>query len=208
MGMDVYVSGELIIPANKVTEARDLFLKMLAEGSKSVFADQPWSGKWHREPWTPDDPCVTPEEFVSVLEDKFDRFGVELEASGDLTFGMSNSTRHEEEDLWIFEALAPVIDDGEFCMEGEGYHWKWVVENGELSEHEANTVFDHDENAVPTIAKIVTLIYPDGKPIGSAGHELGLGEYELVIEEIENLLRETGYGPQAGKTELERMADV
>lgn len=209
MGMDVYVSGELTIPANKVTEARDLFLKVLAEGQKNTFMDEEWSNrKWDREPWTPDKPCVTPEEFVLVIEGRLDRFGVQLMDDGRVIFFMGDSCRHEEEDQWVFATLAPYIDDGEFCMEGDGYHWKWMIVDGELSEHEATTVFDHDANAVPTIEKIVALIYPNGRPVGSIGNELGRGEYELVLEEIENLLRETGYGPQAGKDELERLAVI
>jgi hypothetical protein len=136
--MDVYVDGELTISATKVIEARDLFLKVLAEGEKDLFLDKEWlKQKWTREPWVPDEdnPVETPEEFVLLLEDKFDRFGVDLEDNGSLTFGMNDSCRHEEYDQWIFIALEDVINDGEFCFSGDGYHWKWVVKDGVLSEH-------------------------------------------------------------------------
>lgn len=211
MGMDVYVDGELTISATKVVEARDLFLKVLAEGEKDFFLDKEWlKQKWIREPWVPDedDPVETPEEFVLLLEEKFDRFGVDLEDNGSLTFGMGDSCRHEEYDQWIFVALEDVINDGEFCFSSDGCQWKWVIESGVLSESSGETVYDHDEKAAPTIDKIVALIYPNDEPIGSVGNELGRGEYELVIEQIENLLRETGYGPQAGMNELERLAEV
>ena len=210
MGMDVYADGELTIPATKVAEARDLFLKVLAEGEKNLFLDPKWlKQRWIREPWAPDedDPVETPEEFVLLLEEKFDRFGVGLEDDGRLTFCLGGSCRHEENDQWIFVALEDLIDDGEFCFSGDGYQWKWVVEGGVLSESSGETVYDHDEKAVPTIEKIVTLVYPDGlegKPITSMPD----ADLEWVVGMIENLLRESGYGPQAGKNELDRLAEV
>ena len=51
------------------------------------------------------------------------------------------------------------------------------------------------------------MIYPhDGKPLSATCDDPNM--FNLVINNIENLLRVTGYGPQAGKNELDRLSEV
>lgn len=205
MGMDVFINGELTIQASKVLEAGKLLLEAIYtrnSGCGDYGADVAEDDAHRYHEWV-----KTPKGIGALLEDKMESFDVSLEDDGSLTFGVEFSTRHEEYDQWVFEALAPVIDDGEFCMSGDDYHWKWVIENGELSESHGETVYDHDSKAAPLIEKVVALIYPEGlkgKPIAS----LDTPDYEWVVSMIENLLRETGYGPQAGMNELERLANL
>ena len=202
MGMDVYIDGELTIPASKVLEARDLFLKVLAKGGCNYAHND--------EPWTPGehDTYETPKEIVGLIKGKLERFGIELCDDGSIEFRLEDSsTRHEEYDQWIFEILAPVIEDGQFSMSGDEYHWMWVIEGGEFSESHGEIVYDHDSKATPTIEKIIEMIYPhDGKPLSATCDDPNM--FNLVINNIENLLRETGYGPQAGKNELDRLSEV
>jgi len=204
MGMDVYIEGELTIPASKVLKARDLLLAALAKPN--------W-GYGQNEPWTPGEHDIyeTPEEIVGLIEGRLERIGIELCDDNSIEFGLEDSTRHEEYDQWLFEALAPVIDDGVFYLSGDEYRWIWEIKNGKFREINGEMIFDHDEKAVPTIAKIISLVYCEGKPLSTCYPQdevMRMDALERAIYEIENLLRETGYGPQAGKNELDRLAEV
>lgn len=66
-------------------------------------------------------------------------------------------------------------------------------------------VYGIDAKAPDVIDEIVKLLYLDGKPITS---ELHGSDASGTLDAIENLIREAGFGPQAGLTELERMAAV
>jgi len=91
----------------------------------------------------------------------------------------------------------------------------WEIKDGKFREVSAEMIYDHDENAVPTIEKLIGIIYPAGKPASADAYYAGgcivSSEHSAclsLIEEIENLLRETSYGPQAGMNELDRLAEV
>ena len=197
MGTDVYIDGELTIPEDKVLAAGKLLLQAISDEDEVDLVDL--DPEDHQK-------ILTPKGILTLLNERMRSFEVELRPGHGLVFGVDDSTRREEEDRWVFEGLAPLFDDGEFYMSAEDYKWMWEIEDGVFSEISAESVYGHDENAVPTIEKLVAIIYPNGKPIGSPGNELGRGEYEQIIEQIENLLRETGYGPQAGMNGLERLA--
>lgn len=208
--MDVCIEGELTIPATKVLEAGKLLLEAISEKAELVPACIP--PKYVKQ-------IETPKGILELLEESFERFEVVLETNGSLTFSMEDCCRHEEYDQWIFEALAPVIDDGEFCMSGDEYQWKWMIEGGELSESSGEMIFDHDSKAVPLIEELVALVYPEhlkGLPFAADPdhrdscdcQSYSQTAYSDLVDRIENLLRVTGYGPQAGKTELDRLAEV
>jgi len=201
MGVDVYINGELTIPADKVMEAGTLLLKALVE--KKVDLHE------HDDPDDPDT-FETPKKVASLIEAHLGRFKVELDDVGNIIFYQHDSVRHEDEDWWIFEALAPVIGDGEFYMQGDDSRWRWVVENGALSEDFGETLYGQDVEAVTLAQKIIDIVYPPhlgGRPV-TAVYDVADGEYEAIVEKIENTIRESGFGPQAGKTELDRLAEV
>jgi hypothetical protein len=198
MGMNVFIDGELVIQSDKVLEAGKLLLQAIAgkdeldpEYLPSCYAQK----------------IKTPKGIVGILEKKMEAFQVHLEPDGRLTFGLEDSTRREEQDQWIFEALAPAFDDGSFHMSADDSLWLWDIKDGEFSVICGEIVYDHDDKAVPTITKILGLIYRDGKPLSSILN-WGSPEFEEVMNKIETLLRETGYGPQAGMSELERLSEV
>ena len=75
--------------------------------------------------------------------------------------------------------------------------------------------YGNDVRAPNILNAIIKVIYPDGKPVSAsedcAGGCIVSPEHSAclsLIEEIENLIREGGFGPQVGKNELERLADV
>jgi len=197
MGMDVYIDGELTIPAAKVPEAGKLLLA--ATAATSAYDDEEIA-----------EIGVTVFKLVEFLLESIE---VEQGDDGSLMFGLEYSCRRYDDDQWIFEALAPVIDDGEFQMSGDEYRWMWEIKGGEFREVTAELVYDHDGRAEPLIEKLVELMYPEhlnGNPItlSPEGFSGKVAEFEAVLWKIENLLRETGYGPQAGKNELDRLAEV
>jgi hypothetical protein len=195
MGMDVYVDGTLTIPSSKVLEAGQLLLAAVLERDAIPEGQE----KTHQAY----EGVKTPEGVLKLIERKLERFGVTLENDGSLEFGMDDSCRHEEYDQWLFEALAPAFADGEFYMSGDDYRWKWVIEDGEFYEQTGETLYDYDREATPTIEKLVVIIYPNGKPITATPCDPA-----YVLAKVENLLREAGYGPQAGMNELDRLAQV
>jgi len=206
MGMDVYIDGELTIPASKLTEARDLLLATMATPHGYANTQDPWVPGPH-------DTFETPEQIFGLIEGRLERIGAEQESDGSIVFGLEDSTRHEDYDEWLFEALAPAFEDGEFYLRGDEYHWKWVIEDGEFGTVDGQITFSHDENAVPTINALIELMYPEhlkGNPItlSPEGFSGKVAEFEEVLWKIENLLREGGYGPQAGKNELDRLAEI
>jgi hypothetical protein len=187
MGMDVYIDGELTVPAAKVPEAGNRLLAAAAEKVDAPDLDEEEIGG----------------DVFKLAEALLNRLEVTKESNGDLTFGLEDSCRHEEDDQWIIEALAPVMEDGAFYMSADDYRWQWQIESGEFSEVSGEIIYDHDSKAVPTINKIIELMYPGGKPLQVEGSDA-----VSTLYEIENLLRETGYGPQAGMAELDRLAEV
>jgi hypothetical protein len=186
MGMDVYIDGELTVPAAKLPEAKKLLLAAIVTEKGGEIVEDP-DGI----------------DFLTLAEQMLESFGVQKEDNGDITFGVEYSIRREEYDQWIFEALAPVIDDGEFYMSGDDYKWKWMVKDGEFGQADGEIVYDRNTRLEPTIEKIIELMYPGGKPLQAEGSDA-----ISTLNEIENLLRENGFGPQAGMTELDRMAEV
>jgi len=204
MGTDVYIDGELTIPESKVLEAGTLLLEAI--GHQDELAPEYLPPDYHQK-------ILTPDGILGLLNERMTAFEVELRPAFGLVFGVDDCTRREDEDQWVFKALAPAFDNGELYMSADDYKWMWVIENGEFREVNAETVYDHDENAVPTIEKLVALIYPaalGGRPITAVPPEERLPESDDsdALFLIENLLRMNGYGPQAGMSELDRLAEV
>ena len=118
--------------------------------------------------------------------------------------------RQVDNDQWIFAAMAPHMD-GSISFNGEdGHEWRWDFVGGKLEEIQSGRVFGVDMEAPSVIQKIVSLIYPehlDGRPI-TTHWDYADPEYEALMIKIEELLRGNGFGPQAGKSELDRLAEA
>jgi len=104
------------------------------------------------------------------------------------------------------------------CIEFHGEddnRWRWEITNGKFDEVQSDVIFGNDINAPEVVEKLIKLIYytedprrhQPGQPITSF-FDFNDPNYEKIVDKIEGILRESGFGPQAGKTELERLADV
>lgn len=204
MGTDVWANGEFTIKLERLGEALPVILQGVADkyGHENIEAFTE-----HEEPLT--DPDDDP---AGYLGDLMELTFVEVDDNtGDMVFSLSeDGFRGEDDERWLFELAAPFCegDSAIWLADGDDNKWKWAIVKGKLEEVGSDTVYGDDANAPELVGKIVEIIYPNGKPIGSPGNELGRGEYELVIDRIENLLREGGFGPQAGMNGLERLAEA
>lgn len=204
MGYDIWADGQFQVEKSKRDEALAAIRKAIAENPNARQAN-------YKSKFDENDP-------ISSIDLYFLSGHFEETEDGHLVlhFG-DDSTRHEEYDKWLFEAAAPFCDPAdEIQFKGEdGYQWAWRIEGGKLIEVCSGTVWGKDIEAPEVLQKIIELVYPGGKPASSlpdydAGQIMDSGHSACLslIEAIESLLREHGFGPQAGMNELERMADV
>lgn len=211
MGYDVYGGGEMMLGTERVAEAS----KALHDGLLSHTGVIGWSGR--TEPHAPTDDSAT---LVEHLNEYLQGFCIYYTDGGDhiAIQAPDDSFRGLDDVENIFNLLAPFFDehsDG-FSWEGEdGYKWRWEIDKGKLLILNSEVVYGSDINAPFVVSKIIELVYPGGKPASSlpdydAGQIMDSGHSACLslIEAIESLLREHGFGPQAGMNELERMADV
>jgi len=210
MGYDIYASGMWMVPAEKAAQAIQAMLLAVAEkdGYSSV---EDWISTEEPVP----NPLEEPHDYIS---DRLVNSVVGETDSGELTLEFNDdSFRHQGDDEELWEAAAPFCAEGgsvEFTGE-DNHRWAWTVLRGKLAVLDSETFFGNDTNAPATIGKLVEMLYPDGKPASTlpeydAGHIMDKGHSRCLslLESIETLLREGGFGPQAGMNELERMADV
>lgn len=206
MGYDVWATGEWEIPADK----GEAFAKALLE----ACAEKDGYGSY-QEFYDAEQPIPDPGESPSAYFDsRFDE-NVIVEGFDDGSYKLAfadDSVRNTDYDQWIFVAAAPFADDEDtIYFSGEDdYKWTWVARGGKLVEEDSETVYGQDMHAPAAVQKIIEVIYPehmDGKPV-TAFFDYGDLEYMEVVQKIENIIREAGFGPQAGKSELERLADV
>lgn len=201
MGYDIWAGGEFEVPADKVSSAVKPLLQAAADkqGYPDIVSlakeEQPNNSPFS-EPW-------------DFLDDMLENATLELCEDGclNLTF-TDDSFRHEDYDQWLFEAIAPFCNPEcsiEFNGE-DGYKWMWEIQNGKIVEVGSETMFGLDTEAPGLVNKIIDLVYEGGLPVTSG--DLSKAELEDILDKIETIIRETGFGPQAGKSELERLADV
>lgn len=205
MGYDIWPDGEWTISAEKADEALQAVLLRAAKNDGYSTIDS-WIEK--EEP----DPCprTEPIDYINNRTD-YDELII-VNNGGELSVGFADEhIRHVEERQWLFEAVAPYAEpDSHIHFEGEDrYRWTWEVENGKFVENGSEVVYGKNVNAPACVEKLVDVIYPehmDGKPVTAFFDSAD--DYIGVVRLIENIIREAGFGPQAGKTELERLADV
>jgi len=195
MGYDVRIEGWLGIPAEKVEEA-----------AKALYDAAGTLGKWNAE--AAEAAVCSDLGLEAAVNDglsdgcffvrpDFDNGSVGIEGNDDYV-------RREEEDEWIFEALAPFIDDGALELHGEdGNQWLYRIKGGTFASVHGEVVYGIDAQAPEVLEKIIGLLYSDGKPVCLEGSD-AIG----TLDAIENIIREAGFGPQAGLSELDRMAAV
>lgn len=202
MGYDISVSGEWDVDEKRERDAINAMLLACAKHD----------GCTHITDWMiQEEPLLDPEDRDSCLEyldRRLERAGLDYsdDPGFSLHFDTGGYVRNVEEDEWLFKAVAPHVDASTSAIyfEGEdGYKWKWEVENGEFVEQEGKTVYGLEARAPEVLDKIIEVIYPDGKFDPDWGGDM-LGALTL----IERAIRLNGFGPQAGMTELDRLASV
>lgn len=199
MGYDIWADGQFQIEKDKRDEALAAIRKAIDEKADARQVT-------YKSKMNPNDP-------ISAIDLYFQSGHFEEAEDGTLVlhFG-DDSTRHEEWDRWLFEAAAPFCDPSDqIQFKGEdGYQWAWEIENGKLIEVGSETVWGNDVQAPAVVQKIVEILYPEGKPLSAIPGDpvTRAAVLELAIANVETVLRDNGFGPQAGMSELERMADV
>jgi hypothetical protein len=195
MGYDVWVESEACILPDKIEDAARA-LWGAARESGILGEDTPV--------------YTTAEDLTDAINENLSEyiFMVELRDDGTLFIDSnSDAVRHEEDDQWILEAMGPYVT-GHINFKGEdGNQWRWEFSEKGLKEVYGEVVFGDDIKAPEILGKIIKVIYPenlDGKPITS----IDTPDYEWVVGMVENIIREGGFGPQAGMTELERLAEI
>lgn len=143
-------------------------------------------------------------------------FTAKVEGKGILIAPDDETSRDLNEISWVFDALAPFVLPCPSCNKGvskeailwftgeDEDYWRWRFSNGKVIEEGSDIVYGDDIKSPEAIRAVVDLVYPDGRPASS----LTGVNYEELVQRIENVIRDNGFGPQAGKTELERLADV
>ena len=180
MGYDVWINGEVTIPADKVEAALAAVRRMAAEEDGD-------------------------EENTESFEDLIERLGHEhfeaaKQPNGDYIIGpYEDNHRNEEEAEDLFDTLAPFIPGGSFTFEGEdGEEWSWDFVKGELKYDSAAQVWGDDQNKIAAFDEILGVLYPEGKvrtkfPKGT-------------LDKLATIIRKAGFGPFAGLSDLEALA--
>lgn len=196
MGYDVWVDGELTILTGYTSEAADTLRAAIAE-REDVTEGAILEG------------FTSTPTLCQLLKQSLGRFEACEDVNGNVELYVEDSIRSEEEDEWIFRALAPYIEDGAFYFRGDDdYRWRWRIKGGAFFEEGSDTIYGSDVNAPAALKEVVGLVYPphlDGLPV-TASYDTADPEYEIVVRKIEELLRIKGFGPQAGMSDLERLA--
>ena len=203
MGYDVTADGDFTLRDGTWKEAREAILLACAERDGYSVIDE-----WIEEEGPDPNPMwgANYEGFVAYIDKLLEQFVVgQNDEHGIFFIAPEDRFRNEEEDMWLFKAAAPFCTpESSIHFEGEdGCQWRWDVVNGAFEEVQGDTVFGQDIEAPAILEKIVELLYRDGKPLCLEGSD-AIG----TLDAIENLVREGGFGPQAGLSELDRLADV
>lgn len=201
MGYDVYANGEWTVKADKIEGFKLALLKQSAEKDGYESVDE-WAE-------AEDFICDPRTEFVGWCQDRFDESLCVYITDEDISISFCDDSMRDVEDYrWVFELAAPFAEEGD-CIgfQGDdGYKWSWDVVRGKFEEMDSAVVYGPDVNAPDTIQKIVELVYPEGRPV--TADALEAFQWEQIVVKIEDLLREAGFGPQAGMNELDRLAQV
>jgi len=206
MGYDVRITGSLTLPADKVEVA-----------ARALFAAAVELKKWGKGDLAAATPTAEglKEAVNEGLSERVLYFR-DVDDGSMYLEGDEDYVRREEEDEWILKALAPFLDDGELELEGgDGNRWLYRIKGGKFENVYGTTVYGIDAKAPEILAEIIKVLYPNGKPLSASedcnGGQIVSAEHSAclsTLEELEDLIRNGGFGPQAGMSELDRMANV
>jgi hypothetical protein len=229
MGYDVWAYGEFTIKADQLKKAIPAIVKVIRDKLPIIYENifevitPVFSHSNEITPRISATLKLVPQLIESALDERyscsigdlsantFDDLGnLSIEASGD-------PARDPDDEIWFFDAIAPFCEPNsliEFRGEDD-FRWRWEIVNSKFEEVGSEVIFGNDVNAPGVVEKIIKSIYHSGdtrqdkpgQPI-TAFFDSNDPKYEDVVEKIESILRESGFGPQAGKTELERLAEV
>lgn len=207
MGYDIYASGDWTIPSERVADAMRAILEAKAEELEHESVDE-----WLKDSKLPDPRGLTLEDF-SKWADKHgltENVIIATHEGSDLLclhFPDDNFRRYDEDD-WLFRAVASFAHpDSIIYFSGEdACKWRYVIANGKLSEESGDTVYGTDANAPAVLNNLINLLYEDGKPVSTK--KLKKSDLVDLLSRMEDVVREAGFGPQAGKDELQRLAEV
>jgi hypothetical protein len=197
MGCDI-ACHDCLIPADKIEAAASALWEACGDG---------WAIGFDTES----------ERFTSAadIDDALDNYAcwatsvTEDEETGALRIESPNRwVEHCEDDEWIFEALAPFLKGEVHFEDDDCVRWIWAFSDSGIQHTSIRNEMVYGEyvEAPAAIDHIAKVVYPDGKPISA--QELDRATLESALGEIEEALRARGFGPQAGMSELERLADI
>lgn len=186
MGYDIWVSGEVTLPKASAAAA--------CEAISELEVHDTWP---HKE-------SFGPSTLIDFIE-KNTCFSARVVDEEILISAPDDSVRHTEEYEWVFEALAPFIEDDYcgFTFVGEDHcQWRWEFDRNRrypFTVVESEVVFGADCYAPAICKDLVGLLY-DGSKLRD--HD----DPQAVLDRIEGLLRKHGFGPFAGLDALDAMA--
>lgn len=197
MGYDILGDGEARLVAEKVATALDLIRKAHAENA----AENEKRPEWQRAIIEP----LPPFEDAQTLADSIDKllgcfWALFDENTGDIVFQPSEDSFHRlEYDQWFFVAIGGLLD-GEFKFRGEdGVEWRWDFCPAKgLVNVPSELVWGRDIKSPRVAGEIEDLIY-DSATQKIKEHE----DPQAVLDKIEKILRENGFGPFAGMDTLD-----
>lgn len=204
MGYDVWPSGQWDIDGTKAEEAVQALLLAIAkkDGYSSI-------SEWIETEKPTPNPRECPIDYIDNRLERGQCYagGDDLKADGFVMSYGDDGIRHEEDDRWLFDVVAPFVDEGDtIYFKGEDdYEWAWEARGGQCVEVESSRVWGNEAQAPATINKLIEVIYPGGVPIATCTDHR---KVMAAMTEVETILREAGFGPQAGMDELQRLAAI
>lgn len=209
MGYSVWIDGEWDIPADNVGPAFIAVIRHLMKRDKLAKPSDDPEG-WVSYHYDIEDVRSASlfGDFLATTLDEYG-FGAGPDDDGNVSiWSPDTEQRIEDEYQWVFEVTAPFADPGS-CIQFKGEddaQWQWRIKNGKFLEEPAETVYGDDVRAPDVLQLVIDELYPGGTSV--VKNSMPAYDWEQLVNRIETIVRENGFGPDAGKSELERMAEV
>lgn len=203
MGYDIFACGAFVIKAENAKPAGEALLKAIADKDYGGDIDSVQDELGHFIEGGSDG-------IANLIGDQLEsRLTAESLPGGDIHIGdVGDHVRGIDYIEWVIRALAPFVSAELSCIdfEGEdGYKWRWECRNGKLENLSGDTVYGHDIEAPTVVHEIVNLLYDGNRSVVAS--PLSQDQLEDLLNKIEKVVREGGFGPHAGLTSpLERLA--
>jgi hypothetical protein len=185
MGYDICGDGDVHLPLDKVKDAIKAIKKAHKEKHKGTKLPV----------------FTTAEELADKFEDIAHCFRGTLD-DGYIIIECRESFRHLSECEWVFEVIAEFVEGGPFEFRGEdGLQWRWAFEGGKFVTVDSEVVWGRDAKAPHIAGEIEDMIYDS-----ATGKIKVHADPQLILDQIEELLRKNGFGPFAGMETLDILA--